>query len=87
MNAVAERWVQSVNHECLDHFVVFGEAHLRHFLTEYLVWYHQRRPHQALGNKPLHGADPAPARGSVATKDVVCQERLGRLLKHYRWAG
>jgi len=28
LNAFAERWVQSVKQECLDHFVVFGESHL-----------------------------------------------------------
>ena len=29
MNAFAERRVQSVRQECLEHFIVFGEAHLR----------------------------------------------------------
>jgi hypothetical protein len=29
LNASAERWIQSVKHECLDHFVVFGKRHLR----------------------------------------------------------
>jgi hypothetical protein len=32
---VAERWIQSVRRECLDHFVVFGEAHLRYIVDEY----------------------------------------------------
>ena len=52
-NAVAEHFVQSVQHECLDHFVVFSAAHLRHILSEYLVFYHRHRPHQGLGNRPL----------------------------------
>jgi len=26
MNAIAERWVQSIKQECLDHFIVFGES-------------------------------------------------------------
>jgi putative transposase len=39
-NAVAERFVQSVKQECLDHFVVFGETHLRHILSEYLIYYY-----------------------------------------------
>jgi putative transposase len=43
-NAVAERFVQSVKQECLDHFVVYGKAHLRHILSEYLAYYHQHRP-------------------------------------------
>jgi hypothetical protein len=45
-NAVAERFVQSVKSECLDHFVVFGTSHLRHILSEYLTYYHCFRPHQ-----------------------------------------
>jgi putative transposase len=34
LNAYAERWVQSLRQECLDHFVVLGENHLRHILKE-----------------------------------------------------
>ncbi len=34
MNAVIERWVQSIQQECLDHFVVLGEKHLRHIVSE-----------------------------------------------------
>jgi putative transposase len=29
MNAYAERWVQSVRRECLDHFIVLGRPNLR----------------------------------------------------------
>jgi putative transposase len=36
LNAYAERWVQTLRQECLDHFVVLGEGHLRHVLREYL---------------------------------------------------
>ena len=39
MNAVCERALQSLQTECLDHFIVFGEDHLRHLINEYL--YHQ----------------------------------------------
>jgi len=34
LNAYAEPWVQSVEQECLDRFVMFGEAHLRHLVGE-----------------------------------------------------
>jgi putative transposase len=79
LNAYAERWVQSVRHECLDHFVVFGERHLRHLLDQYLAYYHQERPHQAKGNAPLVRS----AAESPSTGEVVCHTRLGGLLKHY----
>jgi putative transposase len=86
LNAVAERWVQTVEHECLDHFVVFGEAHLRYFLDEFLAHYHLERPHQGLGNRLLSGANQRPV-STTDSSDIECQERIGGLLCHYRhWA-
>ncbi|MFA9478841.1 integrase core domain-containing protein [Phycisphaerales bacterium AB-hyl4] len=77
MNAFAERFVQSIQQEALDHFVVLGEKHLNHIANEYLVHYHEERPHQALGNAP-------PVELKVAQDgEVVCRERLGGLLRHY----
>jgi putative transposase len=81
---VAERFVQSVRQECLDHFVVFGEAHLRHILSEYLIYYHQFRPHQGMGNRPLGWTALPPADADRPLGEVVCQERLGGLLRHYQ---
>jgi hypothetical protein len=43
LNAIAERWVQTVQHECLDHFVVFGEAHLWYLVERFLEHYHLQR--------------------------------------------
>src|SRR5262249_45788402 len=34
--------------ECLDHIVVFGEAHLRWMLSTYAAYYNQARTHLAL---------------------------------------
>ena len=70
--------MQAVKQECLDHFVVFGESHLRHLLREYVEHYNEERPHQGRDNLPLGGAGPDPGGG-----EVVCRERLGGLLKHY----
>jgi putative transposase len=85
MNAYAERWVQSVQQECLNHFLVFGEAHLRHILAEYMAHYNEERPHQGVGNRPLKGPDPP--EGPMDSGEVACEERLGGLLRHYRRAG
>lgn len=82
-NAVAERFVQTVKGECLDWFCVFGEAHLRYILGEFLAHYHRARPHQGLGNVPPD-APPQPENGEPrALAGVRCEERLGGLLKHY----
>jgi putative transposase len=79
--------VQSIRRECLGHFVVFGPHHLRYLVREYVAHHNAERPHQARGNLPLTGAPP-PAPGELPeTWQVVCEERLGGLLKHYRRAG
>jgi putative transposase len=84
MNAVAERFVQSVCVEALDHFVVFGEEHLRHICTEYVAFYNQFRPHQGVGNEPLGGLPPGDhLPEAISLAEVQCQERLGGLLNHY----
>ena len=80
MNALAERWVQSVKRECLDHVILFGESHLRRVLKEYLAHYNADRPHQGLGNELVGGQ---PSRG---VGQVVETESLGGLLRTYHRA-
>lgn len=82
LNAVAERWVQSVKQECLDHFVVVGEEYLRFLVTSYVRYYNTRRPHQSKENRPLTGLSP-PEPSDFAASDIACEEQLGGLLKHY----
>ena len=47
-NGIAERLIGTLRRECLDHLVVFGEAHLRRVLSAYAAYYNQTRPHLAL---------------------------------------
>ncbi len=56
--AYVERFIQSLQQECLDHFIVFGEKHFDHLVAEYTEYYMHHRPHQALGNAPLTGTSP-----------------------------
>src|SRR5438128_7561238 len=50
LNAYAERWVRSVKEECLSRLILFGEASLRHALTQYVAHVHHERNHQGKGN-------------------------------------
>ena len=47
-NAYAERWVQTVQVECLDWTLVLGQRHLRRLLRGYVRHYNQQRPHRGL---------------------------------------
>ena len=53
-NAYAERLIGSIRRECMDHTVVFSEAHLRRILRSYAAYYNEVRTHLSLGkNAPL----------------------------------
>jgi transposase InsO family protein len=47
-NGIAERLIGTLRRECLDHIIVFGEAHLRRILSAYAAYYNQARTHLAL---------------------------------------
>lgn len=92
LNAFAERWVRSFRVECLDHFIVFGVKHFLHIAMEYVGWYNSVRPHQGIGNVPIGlgvpvGAAPPPEACGKSTavdpEKILCDKRLGGLLKHY----
>lgn len=49
-NGTAERVVDSVRRELLDHVVVLGENHSRRLLWEYVDCYNTERVHTAIGD-------------------------------------
>jgi Integrase core domain len=42
-NGFAERLIESIRRECLDHIIVLGEAHLRRILKSYARYYNETR--------------------------------------------
>jgi len=80
LNAYAERWVRSVKEECLSRIILFGEASLRHALTQYVAHFHHERNHQGKGNVLLF---PASSQNSEGKGAIHGRERLGGLLKYY----
>jgi transposase InsO family protein len=47
-NGFAERLIGSIRHECTDHVVALGEAHLRRILETYARYYNESRTHRSL---------------------------------------
>jgi transposase InsO family protein len=80
LNAYAERWVRSVKEECLSRLILFGEASLRHALTQYVEHFHHERNHQGKDNVLLF---PTVNQDSTPEGAIRCRERLGGLLKYY----
>lgn len=82
MNAYAERFIQTLEHECLDHFIVLSWRHMDYLVEEFLVHYHTERSHQSVGNLPLIRAGPMIDSNRQSVDEVECQTRLGGLLRH-----
>jgi putative transposase len=84
LNAHAERWVRSAKDECLSKLILFGEASLRRTLTEFIDHFHAERNHQGKGNALLFPEEKVGQRRPASR--VCSRERLGGLLKYYRYA-
>jgi len=83
LNAHVERLIQSIQAECLDHFVILGTRHLDHLLSEYIDYHNRERPHMSLGFATPMGRPPPISDGPICPRKVRCRERLGGVLKHY----
>jgi len=84
--AFVERFIQTLQQECLDYFFVFGEHHMNHLVREMVAFYHDSRPHQAKDNDllvPVGGAEKADEPDAMPISEIRCKKRLSGLLKHY----
>jgi transposase InsO family protein len=76
-NGFAERLIGSIRRECLDHIIVFGEAHLRRTLQSYACYYNDIRTHRSL-DKDAPVSRPVQRTGIISSHAI-----LGGLHHHY----
>jgi len=76
-NGFAERLIGSIRRECVDHFIVLGEAHLRRILRAYARYYNDIRTHRSL-DKDAPVSRPVQPTGSIKSHPI-----LGGLHHHY----
>jgi len=79
LNAYAERFVLSIQSECLAKMVPLGQRHLRRAVTEFIEHYHVEHNHQGLENQLI----TKPATPTNNNSPVVRRERLGGILNFY----
>jgi putative transposase len=86
-NAVAERWVGTVRHECLDHLLIAGRRQLLHVLHLYVEHYNRHRPHRGLGlSAPAPSERCESAHPSAAARQLHRRDVLGGLIHEYQRA-
>ncbi len=76
-NGFAERLIGSIRRECVDHFIVLGEAHLRQILRAYARYYNNIRTHRSL-DKDAPVSRPVQRTGSFKSHAL-----FGGLHHHY----
>ena len=76
-NGFAERLIGSIRRECVDHFIILGEAHLRRILRTYARYYNDIRTHWSL-DKDAPVSRPVQRTGSIKSNPI-----LGGLHHHY----
>jgi len=76
-NGFAERLIGSIRRECVDHFIVLGEAHLRRILRAYARYYNEIRTHRSL-DKDAPVSRPIQRTGTIGSYAL-----LGGLHHHY----
>jgi transposase InsO family protein len=76
-NGFAERLIGSIRRECVDHFIVLGEAHLRRILRAYARYYNEIRTHRSLDK------DSPASRSVQQTGNIKSYPILGGLHHHY----
>lgn len=77
-NGYVERVIGSIRRECLDHKIIFGEAHLRRTLKNYVQYYNRTRTHLSL-EKDSPSSRPIERQGAI-----VKSPHLGGLHHEYR---
>jgi putative transposase len=77
-NAHAERFVRSINEECLDRVIPFGERHFRRAVAEFVTHYQCERNHQGLNNELIELPSEREHVGRIRRRS-----RLGGLLNYY----
>ncbi len=81
-NPYVERLIGSIRRDCLDHFIVLNERHLRRVLRAYMIYYHTARTHLSLDKqcpqpRPIYSPDSG---------NVIAFPHLGGLHHEYRRA-
>ncbi len=82
-NAICERFLGSVRHECLDHLLILHEKQLQRVLSAYVHYFNQARPHQGI-RQQIPELKAGSASANHAGDKVVSFPVLGGLHHDYR---
>ncbi|MGC9986257.1 MAG: hypothetical protein ABSF35_21875 [Polyangia bacterium] len=66
VEAIPPRGAKTIEYECLDQFVIFGERHVRYLIREFVEHYHTERFHQGIGGELIKSQPGSATMGQEA---------------------
>ena len=78
-NAYSERFVRTIDAECLDWMLILGRSHLDQTLRTYIDHYNRALPHRGLGLVPPLQPEVQP----LAARVIRRRDRLRGLIHEY----
>jgi len=82
LNGRVERFIQTIKHECLFKFILFGQKHLDHIVGEWVVYYNTVRSHTERSHlPPVHAVpDEVP---KLDRDQIMIRSYVGGLVKSF----
>lgn len=77
-NASLNRFNGSFKREVVDRLAIFGEAHLRRVIDEYITDYHRERNHQGLEGCIIEAGEDV----GLASEKIYRRQRLGGIFNY-----
>lgn len=86
-NALCERLIGSLKHECLDHHLILNQNQLKSIVSAYADYYNQHRAHQGIDQKiPTKFNQPWPPLSNQVKGRVIATPILNGLHHSYSYA-
>ncbi len=82
LNGRVERFVQSIKHEALFRFILFGQKHVDHIVREWVDYYNTVRSHAQRGNLPPIHAVPEEV-PKLERKQIAVRSYVGGLVRSF----
>ncbi len=82
LNGRVERFIQTIKHECLFRFILFGRRHLDHVVGEWVSYYNTIRSHTERKHLPPIQVVPEDM-AIIERKKLVVRSHVGGLVKSF----
>ena len=82
LNGRCERFVGTIRWECLDKFLIFGNRHLDHLLSEFASYYNEHRSHSGREHLPPIRKLPDEVE-SIPDDEIEVRSYVGGLVKSF----